>query len=246
MTFIPPGEKIAETKKCRLSGKEFIITDRDLEFYDKISPVFGGKKYAISSPTLCPDERHRRRMTFRNERKLYKRKCDKTGQDIISVYSPDKPCKVYNQKVWWSDGWSPMDYGKKIDFEKSFLEQFHTLMQCVPLIALINAKSENSDYTNYATENRNCYLSTGTMWSENILYSSRITQSQDIIDSYNIDASEQCYECIECAKMTRSAWCTNCYESDNLKFCTNCQSCYDCINCTNLSKKQFYINNIFV
>ena len=40
MTFIPPGEKIVETKKCRLSGKEFIITDRDLEFYDKISPVF--------------------------------------------------------------------------------------------------------------------------------------------------------------------------------------------------------------
>jgi len=40
MTFVPLGEKIVETKKCRLSGKEFIITDSDLEFYDKISPVF--------------------------------------------------------------------------------------------------------------------------------------------------------------------------------------------------------------
>jgi hypothetical protein len=40
MTFIPPGEKIIETKKCRLSGQEFFVTNKDLEFYDKISPIF--------------------------------------------------------------------------------------------------------------------------------------------------------------------------------------------------------------
>jgi len=69
--LIPPGEKIVETKKCRLSGKEFVITDRDLEFYDKISPVFGEKKYSLPTPTLCPDERKRKRMMMRNDRALY-------------------------------------------------------------------------------------------------------------------------------------------------------------------------------
>jgi hypothetical protein len=39
--FIPPGEKIIETKKCRISDQEFIVTDKDLEFYEKVSPVFG-------------------------------------------------------------------------------------------------------------------------------------------------------------------------------------------------------------
>ncbi len=101
MSFIPPGENIIETKKCRFSGKDFFITNKDLEFYEKISPVFAGQKYLIPSPTLCPDERQRRRLTFRNERKLYHRKCDKTGNQIVSIYSPDKPYIVYDQKVWW-------------------------------------------------------------------------------------------------------------------------------------------------
>jgi hypothetical protein len=76
--MIPPGEKIVETKKCRLSDREFFVTDKDLEFYEKVSPVFAGKKYQIPSPKLSPDERQKRRLSWRNERILYKRKCDKT------------------------------------------------------------------------------------------------------------------------------------------------------------------------
>ena len=101
MSFIPPNEKIIEKKICRISGQEFFVTDKDLAFYEKISPVFADKRYLIPSPTLCPEERQRRRLAFRNERKLYHRKCDKTGNQIISIYSPDKPYTVYDQKVWW-------------------------------------------------------------------------------------------------------------------------------------------------
>lgn len=86
--MIPPGEKIIETKTCRISGQEFHVTDKDLEFYDKVSPIFAGKKYSIPSPTLCPDERLRRRMIHRNEITFYKRSCDLTGKGIISLYSP--------------------------------------------------------------------------------------------------------------------------------------------------------------
>ncbi len=68
--MLPLNEKIVETKRCRLSGREFFLTDKDLEFYDKISPVFAGKKYALPSPTLCPTERTRRRLTWRNDRGL--------------------------------------------------------------------------------------------------------------------------------------------------------------------------------
>jgi len=137
MTFIPSGEKIVETKKCRLSGKEFIITDCDLEFYDKISPVFGGKKYSIPSPTLCPDERERRRLTFRNERNLYMRKCDATGQDIISNYTSDAPCPVFLRDYWFSDAYNPTDYGVDFDFSKSFFNQFAAFAKTVPQMHLI-------------------------------------------------------------------------------------------------------------
>lgn len=76
--FIPPNEKIVERKICRLSGQEFFVTDKDLEYLDKKSPIFAGKKYLIPSPTLSPEERKRRRLTWRNERKLYHGKCDKS------------------------------------------------------------------------------------------------------------------------------------------------------------------------
>ncbi len=60
---IPPHEQIVEKKNCRLSEKEFFVTDKDLQFYESISPTFAWKKYLIPSPTLCPDERMRRRLS---------------------------------------------------------------------------------------------------------------------------------------------------------------------------------------
>jgi hypothetical protein len=132
------GETIVETKTCPHCSEEFPITDKDLEFYEKASPVFSGKKYLIPTPKLCPECRHQRRLSFRNERKLYRRTCDATGKNIISIYSPDKPYKVFDQDFWWSDGWNPKDYGRDFDFSKSFLEQFRSLMLEVPRIALLN------------------------------------------------------------------------------------------------------------
>jgi Zn ribbon nucleic-acid-binding protein len=72
------NEKIIQVKSCKNCNSSFEITDKDLEFYEKVSPSFNGKKYLIPSPTFCPDCRQQRRLTFRNERKLYKRKCDAT------------------------------------------------------------------------------------------------------------------------------------------------------------------------
>jgi hypothetical protein len=85
------NDPIVERKVCKISGAEFPIYKSDMEFYDKISPVFNGVKYSIPTPTLCPEERQRRRLVWRNQRKLYKRKCDASGKDVISTYSPNYP-----------------------------------------------------------------------------------------------------------------------------------------------------------
>ena len=104
------NDQIVERKTCEISWQNFPIFQSDLEFYDKISPVFDWKKYQIPTPKLCPEERQRRRLLFRNERKLYRRKCDATGENIISMYSPDKNIKVYNKKYRWSDKRDPMKH----------------------------------------------------------------------------------------------------------------------------------------
>ena len=38
--IILPEESIAETKTCRLSGQSFVITDKDIAYYDTMSPIF--------------------------------------------------------------------------------------------------------------------------------------------------------------------------------------------------------------
>lgn len=94
------SDPIVERKICAVSGQEFPIFQSDIEFYNKISPTFAGKRFQIPTPTLCPEERSRRRLLFRNERKLYKRKCDATGSMMISLYDPKNPHKIYEESFW--------------------------------------------------------------------------------------------------------------------------------------------------
>lgn len=100
-TFPLPGEKIVETKICPLSGEQFVITDRDMLLYDQMSPIFGGKKYSIPTPTLAPFTRMQRRMAFRNERYLYEKKSCLTGKTIVTMYHPDDDRKVCEPKLWY-------------------------------------------------------------------------------------------------------------------------------------------------
>ncbi|KKP28477.1 MAG: hypothetical protein UR15_C0026G0007, partial [Parcubacteria group bacterium GW2011_GWA2_31_28] len=100
-------------QNCQNCNNNFIITEEDQAFYNKISVPF---------PTFCPECRMVRRMVWRNERALYKRKNDFSGEDIISVISSDKPYKIYDYHSWWSDNWDPMDYGTDYNFNKPFFE----------------------------------------------------------------------------------------------------------------------------
>ncbi|MDD5770253.1 MAG: hypothetical protein PHE25_04735, partial [Candidatus Gracilibacteria bacterium] len=272
-------EKIVETKTCRHCQSQFEITDKDLEFYEKVSPVFqtdesgkpkeensfihldkegkgdflkslikdignGKVKYLIPPPTLCPDCRQQRRLSFRNERKLYKRKCDATGEEIISIYSPDKKYKVYDQNYWWSDNWNALDYGKVFDFSKSFFEQFGELMREVPKISLITMNQENSEYSNFSAWNKNSYLIFTSGKNDKVLYSNRSWNSINLIDCSNIDKCNNSYQLIDCKNCIQSSFlincidCFNCYSSNNLIGCNNCTLCDNLIN------ESFCIKNI--
>jgi len=136
---------------CKNCQSAFIITDEDVAFYDKVSPVFGGKKFSLPVPTECPDCRQQRRQSFRDERKLYHRKCDATGKQIISIYSQDKTFKVYDQEYRRSDKWDGVEYGKDVDFTKPFFQQFDELMHQVPRISMVNNEAENSGFCNQTT-----------------------------------------------------------------------------------------------
>ena len=141
--------KNSEKITCQNCKQDFTIEPEDFNFYEKIK---------VPAPTFCPLCRAQRRLNFRNERGLYKRKCDFSGKEIFSMYAPDSPVKVYERDIWLSDAWDPMDYGREIDWSRPFLEQLHELMLEVPFKSNNVVRGVNSDYSNNATNPKNCYL----------------------------------------------------------------------------------------
>ncbi|MDD4530300.1 MAG: hypothetical protein PHO80_01980, partial [Candidatus Gracilibacteria bacterium] len=201
------------------------------------------KKFNIPAPTLCPDCRQQRRLAFRNERKLYKRKCDLSGKEIISIYSPDKPYKVYGQDEWWSDKWDPMDYGRDFDFGRGFFEQFEKLSYDVPKSSILNKNLENSYYCGNTSNSKNCYLcfvTTNGLDSYYLHSAVNCTNCMDLFWCYD------CIDCYDCVKTNNSYNCFFCFDSSNCSDCRyiiNGDGLKNCYFCNNLKNKQYYILN---
>ncbi len=178
---------------------------------------------------------------------LYRRKCDLCGKSTVTIYSPNKPFKVYCPPCWWSDKWNGSDYARDFDFSKSFFPQWQELQLQVPRIALLTKNSVNSEYTNHSNNNRNCYLSFSMFDSENILYSANVwKQSRDCADCYLASVeggAELCYECVDSARIYNCQYCallkdcTSCFYSYDLRNCSNCFLCW------NLRNKNYCILN---
>ncbi|MBI2453343.1 hypothetical protein HYV56_01425 [Candidatus Peregrinibacteria bacterium] len=220
---------------CLDCEKNFKINQTDIDFYNRLE---------VPPPTRCYLCRHARRLANRNERYLYHRTCDLTKKTIISSISEEKPFKIYDIDVWWSDSWDALSYGKNFDFNHPFFEQFFELKKKVPRLALQQQRPMvNSDYCNCASQNKNCYLVFSTNRCEDCYYGSWINDCKDCLDNLNLSNCELCYECVSlnnCYKLLYSYDCINCRDSFFLR---NCIGCSDCFGCTNQHQKKYMIFN---
>ncbi|MBI4836445.1 MAG: hypothetical protein HY817_04260 [Candidatus Abawacabacteria bacterium] len=230
-------------KICNHCQNQFEINEQDLTFYDKVSPIINGEKLALPPPSLCQYCRQRRRQLWRNERKLYNRKCDLTGKQIISVHAPDCQYKVYEQKAWWSDQWDDLSLGRDFDFSKTFFEQYKELMKVAPRSALWNVDPENSDYNQSTGWLKNCYLMAAANRNQDCYYGNYVNDCRDCVDNLMIKNSELCYECIECEECYDCAFCKNCNGCQSSQFLISCIGCNNCFGCVNLQRKQYCFFN---
>ena len=194
-----------ETRQCQNCKSEFTIEPEDFEFYSRMK---------VPAPTFCPECRNQRRMVFRNERSLYKRKCGLCEKDIISMYSPDKPHNVYCAKCYWSDKWDPYEYGMDYNSSRQFFEQFKELQEKVPLLSLVQDNAVNSDWVNWERDAKNCYLDVGGEGSEDSAYNTYALWSKDCFDSYWVENSELGYELIKTEKCYKSAYSFWCFDHE--------------------------------
>lgn len=227
---------MAEKRTCQNCKSEFVIEPGDLDFYKKID---------VPAPTFCFECRLKRHLIWRNERGLYKRKCDVPGhaESIICMYHPDAPVTVYDHAYWWSDAWDPMSYGKEYNFSRPFFEQWKELLYAVPTPALINIDGVESDYCNFTYQSKNCYLNFASDMNEDTAYLYHSIHNKNSCDMLGSAKNENSYElvdsseCYDCEHMTLSE---SCMES---KYCYDCRNCKNCIGCCGLRNKKYCILN---
>ncbi len=223
-----------EERNCQNCHKDFTIESEDFVFYEKIK---------VPAPTWCPECRLIRRIIFRNEHILYKRKDSKTGDLIFSTIPESAPVKVYERDYWWSDNWDPMEYGRDYDFSKPFFEQIKALMQDVPWFSRSVINLVNSDYSANAGSLKNCYMVFNASGDEDCAYCVATNYSKDSFDNSSMNYGELCYGCFMVNKCYRAIFSSYCNDCQNIYFSQNLVNCQNCFGCVGLRNKQYHIFN---
>lgn len=166
-----------------------------------------------------------------------------SGEQFVSMYPQDSPYKIYKPSEWFSDKWNALDYGRGFDFARPFFEQFQELMLEAPRMGINIVNCENSDYCNYCSDNKDCYMDIAGEANRDCFFNLFVKYSKNVVDSTFVYHSELCYECINCYG------CYSCQYSMYLENCSDCLYCYDLIGCKNclfssgLRNKQYFIFN---
>ncbi len=192
---------------------------------------------------ILPHDRLRSILAYRNDRRLYRRKCDWSGESIISCYHADTLFPVIKSELWWGDGWEGVEYALSAQPEVSFFEQFAALQRRVPREATTVVNAENSSYNSHTRDSKNCYLSHLAFRCEDILYSYWSVNCKDNMDCLYAADSTLCCECAyvlncyNCIQLEEGAGCHDCYFSYQLRGCDHC------LFCSNLVSKSYHIEN---
>lgn len=125
----------------------------------------------------------------------------------------------------------------------SFLDDFRRLQMKMPRIALQFSQSENSDYTNYAFKNKNCYLAFGSHYNEDCIYDQYGYSNKDCVDCDSTERSELAYECVCCGNIYNGKYLFNCFTSADCEFGFDLVNCRNCFLSAGLRNVEYHIQN---
>ena len=221
-------------KQCKHCTTGFQITDSDREFY---------KRFDVPEPTFCSSCRQQRRMMFRNERTLYKRTCDLTGESFIGIYPQDSKFKIYSPNVWYTDQWDATEYGRDFDFSRPFFEQFAELQKAAPRIGQVVVNLENCPYVNQIWYCKDCYMCFDMGFCEHAMYSDVTYHSNNVIDCCSVRDSDFSYYLVDCRKCNNSIYLQDCINCHDAYFSYDCNGCSNIAFCSNLRNKTYHLFN---
>jgi len=218
---------------CR---QAFTVNARERELLE----IFGIEQ----DPRECPQCRHWRRAMFKGRVAFHRRKSSKSGVEFISCYPAEAPFPVYTLQEWWADDWDPTQFGASIDLEDAFFPQFKKLYLNVPKAGSLNNKTENCEYSVYATDSKNAYYSDVVAHSQDIYYCENITGHCEMLcDCLRCSECGGLYECVECQACRDSSFLLSCSTSWECHYCFDCIGCHHCLFSYNRRNASYLFEN---
>ncbi len=218
---------------CNMSGKQFSTSMHENELRKKFD-------FGDSLPKVLPKYRFQRLGAFWPHWNLHKRKCDRTGKDIISIFRPDCPYPVWQRGEWIEHAAPPFfDF----DFNRTFFDQAWDLFQKSPIPHIFQSNNQNCEYTDDWYYSKNCYLCHSGQGNEDCRYCygcDSIKSCYYTVFSFN---SELCTDLVNSSNCFNSLFLLNCKNVYDSSFLYDCRDCSDCLFSFNLRNKKYYFAN---
>ena len=223
-----------EIRNCEITGQSFSISREEGEAY-----AF----FDLPLPTLSPQERCRRYLTFRNDQQFFWRRCSATGTKIHSIYPDEAPFPVVSLEYWKSPECDNLKHAVNYESSRLFIEQLQELWNKVPRPAQTLEQSLDSRVCRNVKDVASSFLLFNAAKVVSSFYSSFLFDSHSCCDCYFVFSSAECYECVHCFDCRRLRWAEFCSGCADSFFLSHCRNCRHCLFCTNLQGKEYHIFN---
>lgn len=219
--------------KCEISGRDFEVSRHEIELRKK----FG---FGDTLPKVLPKYRFQYLGAFWPHWNLHKRKCDKTGSQIISIFRPDCIYPIWKRKEWFENNNPPsQDY----DPSMTFFNQAWELFQKCPIPHVFESHNQNCEYTDDWYYSKNCYLSHSGEYSEDCYYCYASDHCKDVNYGVFIFYSELCFDLINSTNCFNSLFLLDSRMVSDSAFLYDCRDCNNCLFCFNLRNKSYCFGN---
>lgn len=215
-----------------MTGEEFETSDFEIQLREKL--------HVQGLPTIAPRYRIRHLGAFWHHWNLHRRKCDKTGKLLISVFSKKCPYPVWHKDEWVQHADPP---GADFDEKKEVFQQMWEFFQRSPLPHKTGAGNQNCEYTDDWWYGKDCYLCHSGVENEDLKYCYRTVGVRDCQFCTFAWDSELCADLINCKNCFEVLYALNCKNCRNSAFLYDCRNCSNCLFCSNLRDKQYCVGN---
>ena len=219
---VEPGERV-----CDLTGEKWMMDEREINWY---------KKFNVPPSKYSPLTRMRLMHGYFIMWNIWYNKHAETGKSILSTIHPATKIPVLEDLEWYDRDFS--EFGKELDLEKIFLDQYYELSRAVPRPAHDNIiQPENSiaflsigDQDSYfvmASKTKRCFYTSNAFDCED---SAEITMGKHVKESYNVLNSTRLFRC---------NFVRDCFDCIDCSFAFDCRNCEHCFGVANKRNKKY-------